>query len=358
MFMKHEQFKIIEFEWVRYALQKLAMALYKHGINVDYGWNKDTQVKAKFIPDLLLHLKYNGRRDYWVVGDIKRNLRPFMMPLIMETANRIRSEGKWYIVISEYISKPLALVLREKGIWFVDNAGNVYIEIPGLLTLFVIGNTLKERFKHADSVITQSGAKLLLYFLMNGPEIITTYREIADNTGLSLGKVHYLMKSLKREGVVIGDRKKYYIRKPQNMLLKWTQAYLEKLKPKKMLGQFVSQFGEDVGQIHKMLKGKDVYFGGEFAAELLTGYLKSSRVDLWLSPEILESLRNELRLLRSKSGNIWIYVQWEGFPSQNSVQSIVPIPMLYADLLECGDQRCLETAEEIRKSYLSWTLMK
>jgi len=88
----------------------------------------------------------------------------------------------------------------------------------------------------------------------------------------------------------------------------WVEAFAAKLYPKVILGHYKSPYGEDIAALleaglqHKALG--NVVVGGEYAADLLTGYLRATSVTLYVPVEEIQSIQRDLKLARSKDGPI------------------------------------------------------
>jgi len=314
-----------------------------------------TDVKFLGSPEPALRIEFRDGHSVTAKCCIRHQLRPSTLPLVESTCLKSRHS----IVFTNFVSRPLAERLREKNIWFADACGNIYIELPGRLLLLSLGATPHRQYLERASVVTENGAKLMLYLLVHGPEIGTTYREIAEQSGLSLGSVSVLMKALMRQQVVEGGRRHYRVTDGARLLELWIQAYLEKLKPRRILGRFLAPQRNDVKELIDVIRREDlpVIVGGEAGAGELTGYLRAVSAELWLEPGDFESVRNRLRLMASPEGNIVVHANFNPRISEWSPKKrIAPVPMLIGDLVAVGDARCIETAQEIQKEYLQWTV--
>jgi len=77
------------------------------------------------VPDTFFLLSLPGIRSLKVCAELKKNLRPSMIPHLKQRITRW--EGKHLcdrvMIFSDYIPVPLAQLMREEKIWFVDAAG-------------------------------------------------------------------------------------------------------------------------------------------------------------------------------------------------------------------------------------------
>lgn len=314
-------------------------------------------------PDLLLTLSLSDQQ-LPVCAEIVRHLRPAHLPLLKHKFDHLTRTGscKHVLVMTNYVSPSLACQLREVGIWFVDTVGNAYLEIPGELMVYAIGNRPAPSERLRGQHLSPAGAKILFLLLKYGPEISLTYRDMATALGVSLGRISQVMQELLQIGILIQQKKgRYRVVQPKRLLENWTRAYLTKLKPKLILGRYVWPYGRDFSRIITLAKDHAVAralgVGGEYAAEILTGHLRAGIMSLWITEEKLPQFRRSLKLLKSNEGlleavslfSAEVLFEHEGFP----LPLVHPV-IVYADLLDTDDPRCGETALLLKEKYLSW----
>ncbi len=311
----------------------------------------DVEVKTQ--PELMVTIINGGTFSAHLC--IRSLLRTSTVGLILKECQQVKPS----MIFSSFISKPVAEILRKNKIWFADPLGNVYIEVPGRIFVYTIGKTPRNASSGRSTLITESGARLMLFILTHGPEIMVTYRKIAEESGLSLGRTSYLMKALLDSGIVVKEDKRYLVTKGNELFEIWIQAYLEKLKPKRFIAKYMSQYQSDLRAFFESVKKLKIPagVGDELAGEILTNYLKAQYASLWIRWEDFGAVREALKLLKTEHGNIRIYehfnpnvVFWSEQPG------IMPIPMVIGDLLETDDVRNRETAKMLQEKFLKWTL--
>jgi hypothetical protein len=92
--------------------------------------------------------------------------------------------------------------------------------------------------------------------------------------------------------------------------------------------------------------------GGEYAAELVTEYLKAVQFTLYTDMPKLDTMR-ALKLIPDNNGSLVIYKKFwknEFFNIKNL--HLAPLLLIYADLMITNDPRCKETAIKIYDKYL------
>jgi len=314
-------------------------------------------------PDAVLRLTLPSGKTIDVCVEIKTQLRPSMVPEIRARLAMYKQTGcKAAMVAAPYVPEPLAKKLRAQGIWFADSLGNAYLEVPGTLLIYAVGKRPAHRQLENAPWLSAPGAKLLFQLLVRGPEVQVTYRELARDTSVSLGTTSKVLSNLiSRQVIERRARGSYRITDPHRLLELWSDAYALKLRPKILLGQFRSPYGADFAGMLEQLAGdpigEELVVGGEYAADLLTEYLRAGSINLYLRPERVQEVRSLLKLAPSAEGNVELY---EAFAKQlktphSRTQPPLAHPVLvYAELLASEDPRCGEAALRLKARYLPW----
>jgi hypothetical protein len=252
---------------------------------------------------------------------------------------------------TKYVPHQAAVRLKENGIQFVDTVGNAFIDQPPLF-IFVKGNrpTRDETIAPAARLFKGVGLKIV-YLLLWRPELADwPYRELAETADVALGTVNATVTELIKKGFILDmgkNGKKLLDRKA--LFERWVAAYPDNLKPKLLLGRFRGD-----GDWWKDAKLNPDYaqWGGEVAAAKMTGYLKPGTVTLYADRNRLADLVIANRLKKDPHGNVEIVERFwplgKGFGEGDTVHPI----LVYADLVELGEQRTMETARMIYEQHL------
>ncbi len=129
------------------------------------------------------------------------------------------------------------------------------------------------------------------------------------------------------------------------LLEKWMVAYQKRLKPALQIGTFRFLNSDDYVHWEKvaLMKGK-THWGGEPAGDLLTQYLIPEILTLYTDETRNEIIKN-YRLVPDKKGKVQVYKKF-----WNDID--VPPVLVYADLMNTGDGRCMEMAQKLYDEYL------
>jgi hypothetical protein len=255
------------------------------------------------------------------------------------------------LMVTEYVTPPIADLLKELNIFFIDTAGNAYINEPGLY-VFIKGNKpqLTLKTKTQKRLFKPSGLRVV-FALLNHPEMINKpYRDMAKAADVALGTVGWLVKDLKETGfcIEIGKRNRKLMNL-ETLFKRWVEAYPEQLRPKLIKERFETINPNWWKEID--LKAYGAYWGGEVAAANLTGYLKPAKATIYTNEPIGELvLKNRLR--KAEQGNVEILTLFWNFTYELADRDIVPPILVYADLMATGDHRNIETAAIIYEKYI------
>ncbi len=315
-------------------------------------------------PDALVHFRLPKGQELDVCVEARRQLRPANLPDLRARFERYRSETECaqMLVTAPYVSRPLADRLREEGLWFVDTAGNAYLEIPGVLFVYVVGLRSRAIPLTDAAWLSAQGAKVLFQLLVLGPEVTATYRDIARGAGVSLGLVSRTITALVGRGILARrGRGAYTVANSRRLLDLWCEVYEGKLRPRIFLGRFRAPSGSYFIPLVKTIRGnrklQDVVIGGELAADLRTEYLRAGSASLYVPTEKLALVRGALNLAPSTEGNVEIYEAFSPRLGEDLDPGglLVAHPVLvYAELLASADPRCGEAALRLKEKYLPW----
>ena len=256
------------------------------------------------------------------------------------------------LVAAPYVDPVAAERARELGLAFVDTAGNAHLRGPGLF-VFITGRRPpgKPRPVRAPRALTPAGLKVVFALLLRPQLANARLREIAAETGVALGTVAAVMEDLAARGHVTlqgGDER--HLLEARRLAEEWTLLYPVRLRPKLVRGRFAAP---DAAWWEKarIAPGRGV-FGGEVAADRLTGQLKPARVTLyvWGAPDDV-ILAN--RLWPDERGAVEVLEAfWRPIEDGAAAPQTAPPLLVYADLVATGDPRNLEVARLVRERYL------
>lgn len=289
----------------------------------------------------------HGRKTRVYAVEVKKGLRPATLGALL---HQIEQVGKPPLLVADYVTPPLAENLKARNIAFLDAAGNAFLDQPPVY-IWIKGERPLEMpgvDKAKGRAFQASGLKVLFALLCNPDWVAEPYREIARLAGVAHGTVGWVMADLPGLGFVAeidGERR---LLKPELLLKKWAEAYARTLRPKLVIGRFRT----DQAQWWAKTKPEkyELAFGGEVAAEHVTGALRPETITLYgkkADPRLLI----DYKLQKDRDGPVEILERFWAFPTEN--KDLTPDPLIYADLLNIGDARCLEAADLIYEKIIN-----
>ena len=318
---------------------------------------KDLNIKGKWKEkavdeiDGILNLEYNGKKAKFNV-ETKKEVRNYHLPQIYQLAEYYKP---LMVITEKNIFPAIKDEFRRKGIAFIDLNGNVNIETD---TILIKVEGKKQKYLQPEKqgrAFTKAGLKAIFLFLLNKEMINKTYREIAKNAGIALGNIKYILEGLKEEGFALKKTEKtLFLVNKKELLEKWLTAYDEKLKPALHIGNFKFIGQEDFRNWKNLKLNEDqTVWGGEAAGDIITGYLIPEILTLYTN-ETRAEIMKKYRLVPDVKGNIKIYKKFWNY--ETGFKQTVPPLLAYADLMNTGNGRCIETAQKIYEQHIKHTI--
>ncbi|MCE1194526.1 MAG: hypothetical protein LWW96_20465 [Acidovorax sp.] len=292
-----------------------------------------------------------GKRGiHRVAVDPLRTREPLVLVADVRKVDR-RSELSWFaanaprgasLLVTHHMTPALAEECRQKGIAFIDTAGNANLQFPGCY-VFVSGRPKpSEPFAvKAHSALRSASTLRVMFAFLTQPGLATaSMREIAQASGVAVGTTCGAIGSLQALGFLAGGSRRRRLLAAEEMALTWAQHYPVALRDK-LHPQRYSCVGRDWRKtVHP--DGVREVWGGEVAAQILTNYLipETGRLYTW-APR--STLMQAHRLRPDPRGDIEILDAFWPRPGP-TVENTAPPLLVYADLMAMNDGRCAEVA--------------
>ena len=334
-------------------MQPREKTLVKKALDV---FRKRTRIGADFIyektgtdlyGDGIVRLAHEGKK-WELKAEVKLRLNRATVALLkqkMDTA----ADG---LLVTDYVNPELAEMMRNQGIFFIDAAGNAFIDATPLY-IFVKGEKPNKAMKTKPvKRLFKPGGLKLIFALLNNPGMEKgTYRDMAKAANVALGTVDFVITELKELGFLIDMAKKgRQLLKTGQLLRRWVEAYPENRKPKLVQ----EKFRTNAHHWWKNIKPADFGFlwGGEIAAAKLTGHLKPERYTIY-TDQLPGKLIYKFKFQKDPNGNVEILTPFWTFGWELAENGFVPPLLIYADLMATGEARAIEAAEIIYDNYIA-----
>ena len=285
--------------------------------------------------------------------EIKRIDRFAAIGQIKQQLDNFRQPG---LLIAPKITTEMADKCRELDVQFIDAIGNTFLQAPGLF-VWVKGQRPRTNGAMTGATMvaprggTPTALRIMFVLLCRPPLLNAPYREIKQAAGVALGAIGRVFLDLNARGYTIGGKRKGDRRmlERQRLLEEWVTNYPIKLRTKLNPKRF---HAPDPNWWHQIdITQYDAQWGGETAADKLTGHLRPDIVTIYMRPE--DARRNltkmvvDNKLHADPAGEIEVLTAFWNFPDDVTRHDIVPPILVYADLLATMDPRNYETARMI-----------
>lgn len=279
---------------------------------------------------------------------------------IDQVRRQLEAIGTPGLLVAPYISKTLAEYCRETGLQFIDTHGNAYLRAPGLF-VFITGEK-SERGQasiRAPKGLTNAAGLRVVFGLLCRPELLTaSYKDIARQTGVSLGTAYNALDDLERRGYLMrgGGSAHRKLLETRRLMDEWAINYPDTLRTRLHLRRFSApdaHWWEDID-----LSGFAPAWGSEVAARKMIRHLKPATQTLYVPANemdgVVKALVKQCRLKPDDDGDIELLEKfWHWEPG--AMPDVAPPLLVYSELLAIMDPRAQETAQLIRERYIDTT---
>jgi len=329
-----------EFEVLRKALAALPRTTGLHG-RID-----EAEPPPRTCGDALIEVE-TAHRAFPFVAEVK-DVRHFATVGLVKEQLDCAKRGTRPLLVAPYITRALAEHCRKLNLPFLDTAGNAYLEAPGLM-VYVTGEPRPADAQNQARyrAFTAAGMKLLFVMLCQPQLAEGTYRDLAWAAGVALGAVGPVVRDLETRGFLV-QRDKKVLTNTRKLIDEWVARFPDTLRPKLLRRRYQA----DADRLLALdLQAHHGYWGGEVAAQRLTGYLRPERFTLYIEDDD-KTLLTQARMRLDPNGNTEILQAFWNLPPDDKYPDLVPPLLAYADLMATEDGRNLETARLIYDKFL------
>lgn len=309
-------------------------------------------IEVDFLPNTQNNLRYDGMINF-KYGDmeweffieIKRHVNEANIGVLIKN---FQNNLDKLIIVTEYIFPNIAADFREKGIQYIDTAGNIYInQLP--LYIERTGRKPKEipPRKKTKRFLKPAGMQLVYTLLCNPGIENLPYRELAEKADVANGTVGWVMNDLKELGFLLDKKDERRLIKKDELVMKWVEEYPLQLKNKKIIGRYTA--GITNWWKEAITDYPDIIWGGEVAANILTGFITPQNKIIYTKGNAHNILIAKYKFRKDEDGEIEIVNKFWNFEEEEryKVKGIVNPILVYADLIATGDTRNIKIAEKI-----------
>lgn len=306
----------------------------------------------------------SNRKEYDAIATIndiqfvvlsKPEIRTSNKGLVFGEIDDLKKKTKKPVVaIAKFIAADIAKELKEKGINYIDRAGNAYIK-QGKLLLFFTGQKAEKPANFNQSrAFQESGIKLVFQLLTQPEDLQLSYRNLAGKTGIALGSVSIIMKELEYLKYLVKAKNKRYLKNKEQLLERWIIAFNDVLRPRIFKKRFRFPSKNNYSQWKSIgldkVQGRNIW-GGEPAAAILTNKLQPEIFSIYTNG-IWQQLASSLKLIPDNDGDVEILSMFWKEDEETEKLNIVPPLIILAEIMSSGKERNIETAKLIIENEL------
>lgn len=251
------------------------------------------------------------------------------------------------LLIAKYISPAVVDDLASNGINTLDCVGNCHIRyVKGENIIFHLANKGEKNVYNGEKTypaFQEAGLKVIFYLLQDTVNVNKPYREIQNATGVSLGAIKNILDVLVERNFILLANNKRTLKNKKALFNLWVENYNLVLKPKLLLGKMAFRTGEQRTKWQAMELPDGMYWGGESGANMVDTYLEPGAFDIYTEIPAANLLKTGF-VRQDENGEIRIYQKFWNWETENH---LVPLSLIYADLMGSGNSRCQEMAERL-----------
>ena len=262
-----------------------------------------------------------------------------------DRVEQARGGGLPVLVTTPYVSSRMAARLRERGLNFVDVAGNTSIRLPGLVVEVQGRPREAVTMPRATGPTGRRAGVRVILGLLAAPERAgeLTVREVAAAAGVSVGSAQGVLADLREDRFLYDGG----LDRTAVLFEGWLAGYLSdrRIQAPSHTFTYASGWHEPV-EVRRALAEAGAVLGGEDAATELGLPLRGSSGIVYASASPGPVVR-AARLRKDPRGTLQVRDRWWR-PAEGAVTA--PSPLVYADLLASDDPRQAEVAAELRRT--------
>lgn len=239
----------------------------------------------------------------------------------------------------------------------LDCAGNFNIQYQlknGNIVLMLANKgekPVEDTTAKAYPIFLEKGLKVIFYLLLNKQNVGRPYRKIMDATGVAIGTVKNVIDGLIYQQFVRVEKNKRFLTNTDRLLTLWATNYGLNLKPRLFQARFAFRDEEKRRNWKHLKLPSGMLWGGETAGALKDGFITPGEFTIYADVPAATLMKTGA-VVPNADGEIAVYRKfWTGEDTNT-----VPAILIYADLMDTANGRCIEAAQKIKKNELKYLL--
>ena len=291
----------------------------------------------------------------------KRHLRHQDVLVIIDQLNRRRAalpadraEDR-LLLLAPHVRAQQAVALERAKIDYLDLAGNVHLNAPGLF-VHVEGRQPAKKPPTGPARPQKGWIKTVMAILIRPDLVHAPYRILAEQADVALGTIAKCMNDLALRGLLLDRKNGRTVPDRQALVALWAQAYVEGLRPRLAERRF-QVHAEDKPQIWARLRagladrGQPWALTGADIAERSTHFFRAEETEIYAPIRTFEERDVQKALIAQpagRGGNLLVIEPPGPLAIPMTVDDAIPMApdlLAYAELRYRGMGQALEAAE-------------
>lgn len=291
----------------------------------------------------------------------KRHLRHQDVAVIVDQLNRRRADlpaehaEDRLLLLAPHVRAQQAAALERAEIDYLDLAGNVHLNAPGLF-VHVEGRQRPKEPAAGPGRPQKGWIKTVMAILIRPDLVDAPYRTLADEADVALGTIAKCMNDLRLRGLLLDRRDGRTVPDRQALVALWVQAYVEGLRPKLKERRFQLR-ADDKAHVWDRLRavlaerGRLWALTGADAAERRTRFFRAEETEIYAPIQAFEERDVQRALIAQpagRGGNLLVIEPPGPLAVPTAGDGTVPVApdlLAYAELRYRGTGQALEAAE-------------
>jgi hypothetical protein len=287
--------------------------------------------------DMILNLQVSGKSVKFIV-EVKSKAEPRLIRVAVQQVKDylLNFKEAYGIIVAPYLSNDSKQICKEAGIGCIDLAGNAFLSFENI---FIDRSGRPNPFpvlRLSKSVFSPKSSRVLRVLLSN-PAKKWYVEDLSLEAGISIGLASRVKQALLAEEWITEENKRFYLRKPTDMLDQWINNYSYS---KNQLFSFYSSLTDD--QLEAAVKKECERKNYLYALALFTGarkvapFVRFMRFFSYIDGNIAD-IAKSLQLRKVESGANVVLLQpydegvFYGLQNINDIKVVSDI-QLYLDL--------------------------
>lgn len=262
-----------------------------------------------------------------------------------------------YLYVTINATPKMLEVAKLPDINILDCAGNCNIQYQlknGNIVLMLANKgekPVEDTTAKAYPIFWEKGLKVIFYLLLDKRNVGRPYREIMDATGVAIGTVKNIIDGMIYQQFVRVENNKRFLTNTDRLMMLWATNYGQNLKPKLLQTRFAFRNEENRRNWENLILPDGMVWGGETAAALTEGFITPGEFTIYTDAPAATLMKTGA-VIPDTDGEITVYQKfWTGADAKT-----VPAVLIYADLMDTANGRCIEAAQKIKENELKYLL--